>query len=244
MNMFWSGVLGILQGLTEFLPVSSSGHLVLVQSLIPGFSQPGILLDVVLHFGTLLAVLVFFWKDLFKLSFRYYLYLGLATIPAVIVGFLIKDKVDILFSSVRLVGISLMVTGVINLLTHKSKIGEKTLSFKNTFLVGIAQAVAIIPGISRSGSTIFAGVKQGVSPKEAARFSFLLSVPAIVGANILEILSLGQVEVEIPVYLVGFIFAFLAGLLAIKLVIRFLEKKKFLVFSIYCFVIGALSFLL
>lgn len=244
MNIFWSGALGILQGLTEFLPVSSSGHLVLVQSLIPGFFQPGILLDVILHFGTLLAVLVFFWKDLFKLSFRYYLYLALATIPAVVVGFLIKDKADLLFGSIRVVGISLMVTGIINLLTHKSKIGDKSLGLKNTFLVGIAQAIAIIPGISRSGSTIFAGVKQGISPREAARFSFLLSAPAIIGANVLEIFSLGSVKVDVPVYLVGFVCAFLAGLIAIKLVIGFLEKKKFLVFAIYCLIVGAFTFLL
>lgn len=243
MSYIWSLVLGVLQGFTEFLPVSSSGHLVLVQSLIPGFSQPGVLFDVCLHFGTLFAVLFFFRKRLFKLSFKYILYIVVATIPAVIVGFLLKDYIHRLFSSVTVVGVALIFTGLLNYLTSKHKEEEKSLDYKKSIFVGLMQAFAIIPGISRSGSTIFAGVKSGLSSKDAAEFSFLISVPAIIGANILEIyLSWGEKINYIP-YIIGFIAAFISGILAIKLVLKLLEEKKFKIFAFYCLALGIITLL-
>jgi undecaprenyl-diphosphatase len=243
MNYIWSLVLGILQGFTEFLPVSSSGHLVLVQSLIPGFSQPGVLFDVCLHFGTLFAVLFFFKEKLFKLSFKYILYIIVATIPAVIVGFFLKDYIHSLFSSVEVVGVALIVTGLLNYLTYKHKEEKKSLDYKKSIFVGLMQAFAIIPGVSRSGSTIFAGVKSGLSSEDAAEFSFLISVPAIIGANILEIYSNWGEKINYIPYIIGFIAAFVSGIFAIKLVLKFLEEKKFKIFAFYCLALGIITLL-
>ena len=244
MNYIWALVLGILQGFTEFLPVSSSGHLVLVQSLIPGFSQPGILFDVFLHFGTLFAVLFFFRKKIFELSWKYVLYIVIATIPAVLIGFFLKDSIEILFSSVEIVGIALIITGLLNFLTHKHKEEIKELDSKKSVFVGFIQGFAIIPGISRSGSTIFAGIKSGLSSKDAAEFSFLISVPAIVGANVLEIYSSWGESINYVPYLIGFISAFISGIFAIKLVLKFLEEKKFKIFAFYCLILGLITLLI
>jgi undecaprenyl-diphosphatase len=245
MSVLSSIFLGILQGLTEFLPVSSSGHLVLAQSFIPGFYQAGVTFDVILHFGTLFAVLFYFRGKLLKLGIKYLEFLVVATIPAVIIGFLFKGAIEGLFSSVKLVGVALILSGVLNLITYKADSLGKSLNFKNTFLVGVAQAAAIIPGLSRSGSTIFAAVKQGIKPKEAVEFSFLLSVPAILGANILEILGSGTGNGIFPIqYLFGFIAAFISGFFAIGVVLKFLLARKFNYFAFYCFFLGALALIL
>lgn len=243
MEYIWALVLGVLQGFTEFLPVSSSGHLVLVQSIIPGFSQPGVLFDVVLHFGTLLAILFFFRKRILSLTWKYILYIVIATIPAVIVGFLFKDTISILFSSVEVVGVALVITGLLNFSTFKHKEENKSLDSKKSTFVGMMQAFAIIPGISRSGSTIFAGIKTGLSSKDAAEFSFLISVPAIIGANVLEIYSFGGESINYVSYLIGFIAAFISGIIAIKMVLKFLKEKKFKIFSIYCLILGMIVLL-
>lgn len=243
MSYIWSLVLGILQGFTEFLPVSSSGHLVLFQSLIPGFSQPGVLFDVCLHFGTLFAVLFFFRKKIFKLPFKYILYIFIATIPAVIIGLLVRDSISILFSSVEVVGVALLLTGLINFLTSKQRQEGKSLDYKKSIFIGLMQAFAIIPGISRSGSTIFAGTKSGLSSKDAAKFSFLVSVPAIVGANILEVYSNWGESINYVQYFIGFLSAFVSGIIAIKLVLKFLEEKKFKVFAFYCLALGVIILL-
>lgn len=242
MNYLTSVFLGVLQGATEFLPVSSSGHLALVQSLIPGFNQPGVLFDVILHFGTLFAVLWFFRRELFRLPLKYIGYLVIGTIPSVILGFLLKDKIGLIFQSTKLIGVALIVTGILNLLTGKTKLGKKLLNTKKSFFVGLAQAIAIIPGISRSGATIFAGTAQGLKAEEVVRFSFLLSVPAILGANLLEIIGNPQVgSVPMGIYFVGFLAAMLAGIIAIRLVLRLLIGKKFKFFAYYCFAAGALA---
>ncbi|MBU0998385.1 undecaprenyl-diphosphate phosphatase [Patescibacteria group bacterium] len=243
MDYIWSLVLGVLQGFTEFLPISSSGHLVLVQSLIPSFRQPGVLFDVCLHFGTLFAVLFFFRKKLFKLSFKYILYIVVATIPAVIVGYILKDSISSLFSSVGIVGVALVITGLLNFLTSKQKEEEKSLDYKKSLFIGLMQAFAIVPGISRSGSTIFAGTKSGLSSKDAAEFSFLMSVPAIIGANILEVYSNWGESINYITYFIGFLAAFISGVLAIKIVLKFLEDKKFKVFAFYCLVLGIITLL-
>lgn len=244
MNILISAGLGILQGLTEFLPVSSSGHLTIVQSLIPRFSQPGVLFDVMLHFGTILAVLVFFRKTILKISFKYLMFLVLASIPAAFFGFLFKHQFEAMFSNVKLVGFALLITGVINLLTHLAKKQAKILDAKKSILIGLMQAVAIIPGVSRSGSTIFAGVKLGLTAEDAATFSFLLSVPAVLGANLLEIISDHSGVMNWGPYGVGMLFSFITGSLAIGLVIKFLKRGWFKYFAIYCFVIGLLALIL
>lgn len=245
MEIVYAVFLGILQGLTEFLPVSSSGHLVLAQSVIPGFTQPGITFDVILHAGTLFAVLWYFRKTILKISSRYLFLLGLGTVPAGLVGYFFQANIETLFSGTKLVGFALLVTALLNYLTDKTEAAKDKVSWKNSLIVGIAQAVAIVPGISRSGATIFAGSSVGIKAKKAAEFSFLLSVPAILGANILQFASHGVNGGLSPFfYLVGFVSAFVTGFFAIGWVIKFLLAKKFKLFALYCLVVGALALLL
>jgi undecaprenyl-diphosphatase len=246
MNALLAGFLGIVQGLTEFFPVSSSGHLVLFQKLIPGFSQPGMAFDVILHFATLFAVLFYFRNDIPKLSLKYVWFLGVGTIPAVIVGLLFKNQIEAMFDTGSTLWIEFMISGLINLGIWRMVTKAKEINTKNSFVTGIAQAIAIIPAISRSGATIFSGVAQGIKPEEAVKFSFLMSVPAVLGANILELTkftgNLGTFSAF--EYLIGFFFAFVAGFIAIKLVTKLLLNKKFLYFAIYCFVIGGVALLI
>jgi undecaprenyl-diphosphatase len=242
MNTISAIFLGIIQGLTEFLPVSSSGHLVLAQSLIPGFSQPGIVFDVVLHFATLFAVLFYFRLSILKLAPKYYLFLAIGTIPAVLVGLLFKDSIEAMFATTRFLGIQFIISGLIILWIDRTKQAKGEVTAKNSFVTGIAQAIAIIPAISRSGSTILSGVLQKVEPKKAVEFSFLLSVPAILGANILEIASHGVGEGVFSLnYLLGFIAAFISGFFAIGIVFKFLLNRRFKLFAYYCFALGIIS---
>ena len=242
MDITYAVGLGVLQGLTEFLPVSSSGHLVLAQSLIPNFSQPGVFFDVVLHLGTLTSVVVYFFRSILKLSRGMLAGLFLGSVPAGVVGIAFFEQIEGLFSSVLLVGFALLVTAALNFLTDKSDPKKKEVSLKDSFLVGIAQAIAIIPGISRSGATIFASSRLGIRKEKAAEFSFLLSVPAILGANALQFIrhSNGVMD-DFWFYAVGFFAAAASGLLAIKIVYSLLLKNKFVVFSVYCLVVGVLS---
>ena len=243
MSYLWALFLGILQGLTEFLPISSSGHLVIAQSLIPGFSQPGVLFDVTLHFGTLFAILFFFRKKILKISWKYLFYIYVATIPAVFVGLFLQSYVTKLFSSVFTVGFALVVTAFLNYLTSKNKEQEKKLDIKRSLFIGLMQAFAIIPGVSRSGSTIFAGVKSGLSKKDTAEFSFLMSVPAVLGANLLEIYTNLGTKIDLLNYIIGFLAAFVSGIFAIKVVLNFLERDKFKIFFIYCLILGIIILL-
>ena len=245
MNFLAALVLGVVQGLAEFLPISSSGHLVLAQSLIPGFSQPGVVFDVILHFGTLLSVLVFFRKKLhIFLNIRFIGLLVVATLPVALIGLLFKDQVEGMFTSVRVVGFALLITGTMNLWVDRLETKKTGLNSRNAFITGIFQAIAIIPGISRSGSTIFASAVQGISKREAAEFSFILSVPAVLGANILEIIANSQqVSGSYFPYFVGFLSAFITGILAIKLVFKVISGKHFEYFAYYCFIVGFLTIL-
>jgi len=245
MNLFWAAFLGLIQGITEFLPVSSSGHLVIVQSLIPNFNQPGVFFDVVLHLATLFAVVYFFRKRIFLLGQKYFILLIVGTIPAALIGYLFQSQLENMFGGINTVGIELIITGFLNLLVDKSVATSKTISIKNSFLVGIAQAIAIIPGISRSGATIFAGVKLGISRKEIAEFSFLLSVPAILGANILQFITHG-VGGDLPIiyYIVGFLAAFISGFISINFTLKALISKRFKWFAYYAFALGTVAIFL
>ena len=168
MNLFSSVFLGILQGLTEFLPVSSSGHLVLVQHLIPGFSQPGVLFDVVLHLGTFFSIVIYFRKAILKISRRYFFLIAVGTVPAVFFGLLFQSAIEDLFRSVQVVGFALLITAMMNYLTDRETKRGKKIPLKTAGIVGLAQAFALIPGISRSGSTIFVGTRLGITKKKAA----------------------------------------------------------------------------
>jgi undecaprenyl-diphosphatase len=244
MTFFHSIFLGILQGLTEFLPVSSSGHLVIAQELIPSFEQPGVLFDVVLHAGTLIAILFFFRKKILSLSQKYLAMLIIGTIPAVFVGIFFSSYIENLFTSLTVVGFALLLTAVMNFMTDKGilkkvrKIGPNK-GLPLSLIIGVFQAFAIVPGISRSGATIFAGSKFGFTKKQAAEFSFLLSVPAVFGANVLQFSKYGgDNNINIFYYLIGFLAAFISGYLAIGFVIKTLLAKKFKYFAVYCAVVG------
>lgn len=262
----WDAILlGLIQGLTEFLPVSSSGHLTLGKALI-GISQEGILFEVVVHFGTLLAVVTAFWPDvvwLFRgtLAFllrrkapalprkdpsaepvRYVGYLILATIPAVIVGLFFKESIEAAFANPILAAYLLLATGVILLLSRLGLNANGDVNRTKSMLIGISQALAILPGISRSGTTIATGMLLGVAREEAARFSFLMAIPAIAGAFVLQLkdaLTAPPDRAFLLALLAGFITSYLSGLLAIKALMSVVRRGRFDYFAWYCFAVGA-----
>jgi undecaprenyl-diphosphatase len=259
MSIFQSIFLGIVQGLTEFLPISSSGHLVLFQSLF-GLKEPPIFFDVMLHLGTLLAVVVYFWTDIWGIikgivsilkrkeenrePARFFLWILLATIPTGLLGFLFKDWFESFFSKPKMVGIMLIVTGLVLWLTRWAQKDGKPLGrmgWLDSILIGIAQGLAIIPGISRSGATISTGLFCGLNRELSARFSFLLSIPAILGATLLEMDKMNS-ETPLPLWttLIGFAIAFGIGILALNLLIKIIRMGKISNFSYYCCGVGVL----
>lgn len=239
-----SALLGVVQGFTEFLPISSSGHLVIFQSLLK-FNEPGILFEAILHMGTIFSVVWYFRDYLKKITANEIKLLVIGTIPAGIVGVLFKSQVEALFDSTKLVGIAFLFTAGLNYFMDKRG-GKKT--EPDTFdaiLIGLAQAFAIIPGISRSGSTIFAGKSLKLDSYSAARFSFLLSIPAILGANVVQIASHGlEINSSYIVYFVGFIASFVTGILSIKILIDFLQENRMKLFSVYLVIVGLATILL
>jgi undecaprenyl-diphosphatase len=242
-------ILGIVQGITEWLPVSSSGHLVIAGSILG--IENSVFLDFVLHIGTLLAVVGYYRKDIIDICVHFLrrdfsskpgrlgIYLIIATLPLVFVGILIKDYLDSLFSSVMIVAYGLIFTGVVLLLT-RHRVGRKELDGKRSFFIGIAQLIAILPGVSRSGMTISMGLFQGLKPEEAARFSFLLSIPAILGATLLSFIASISVLEPWPVLVAGLISSFLCGILVLKFLLSIIKKDSFWLFSIYCILLGSL----
>ncbi len=270
MSLLQSVIMGIVQGLTEFLPVSSSGHLVLSASLLGIKTDTGIVFEVMLHMGTLISVIVVFYKDILQMVSEFFtmsrdilkgrglrLYSNpyrvmlvmvlVATIPTGIIGILFNDFFQRTFSSLRIVSIMLLVTGTLLYIANKIEAGKKgpsQIKVSDAVIVGIFQGLAITPGISRSGSTIFAGLTRGFTRELATRFSFIMSIPAIFGAAVLE---LGDYFGSAPstqnftVILAGMAAAILSGTFAIKLLIKVLSRGKLHYFSYYCWVLGASS---
>jgi len=252
-SFFAAIILGIIQGLTEFLPVSSSGHLALTQHLIPGFDveKTGVVFDLLLHVATLLAVLIFFRKRLYRLTCavfdrqmveerRLIFLLFIATLPIVIVGFLLKDQIENVKNYPVAVSALLCVTGLLLFIPGWVKgRAEHGHSTRSAILMGMGQAFAILPGISRSGSTIAVGMLAGVRPSLAAEFSFLLAIPAIGGAMVLKMKDLSSIPSEnLAAYGAGMVAAFLTGLLAIYAVLAVIKRGKFAMFGFYCLFIG------
>jgi undecaprenyl-diphosphatase len=254
--MLESILLGILQGLTEFLPVSSSGHLVLAQELMAGFDGPAAAFDVLLHGGTLAAVLVYFREDLLQIvsgvlrpgdgGWKLPVLLIVGSIPAGIVGILFSDAIKPLFTAPEVAAVGLLLTSGILAAAwrirgrgHRSLAG---LTLMSALLIGMAQAFAIVPGISRSGSTIAMGMFLGFAGREAARFSFLLSIPAIGGALVLESGVLFRVGMPVS-YLVGALAAALVGWASIDVLMKLLDRENLLPFVVYCAALGSLSLL-
>jgi undecaprenyl-diphosphatase len=248
MGLFKAIILGIVQGITEFLPISSSGHLVIFQYFME--INEGLTMDVFLHFGTLLAVVVVFWDDIIgmitlKSEYRkltYYVVLG--SIPAGVIGILFEDLFARLFSTPTVVGFALLVTGL--LLWLSDRLGEEersleNMKFSDAVVVGFAQALAIIPGISRSGSTIVGGLFNGLERKLAAKFSFLLSIPVIGGATLLktkDLVTVGFGNLTFMELAGGTLSAAIAGYFSVKLLLKLVNQEKLSIFAYYCWVVG------
>ena len=247
-------VLGIIQGLTEFLPVSSSGHLELGKAILGDHSIPeeSLMFTVVLHFATALSTIVVFRKDIFYilkglLTFKwnddtqFIVKIVVSMIPAVVVGLFFEEQMEQLFGGkILLVGCMLIVTAILLFLADKAKDTDKKVSFKNALVIGISQAIAILPGISRSGATISTSVLLGNDKTKAARFSFLMVVPLIFGKIAKDVLS-GELTYESHNFTslaIGFIVAFVAGLFACTWMISIVKKSKLSYFALYCILVG------
>jgi undecaprenyl-diphosphatase len=252
MSYFDAIILGIVQGLTEFLPVSSSGHLVLVQQFMQ-VKEAGLAFDLVLHLGTLVAVFIYFRAAIWRLiqalfgggtpeDRKMILWLVIGTIPAGVIGYLFEDYFEQAFGSPVNTSWALIITGAILLATRFVRAGDRPISFQSSVWMGIGQAVAILPGISRSGTTIATGLFVGVKPSQAAEFSFLLSIPVIAGAVLLKAKEIIHTPVElIGPYLAGMLVSLLFGLLSVYVVLATVKRGKFAYFAYYCFAVGALG---
>jgi undecaprenyl-diphosphatase len=259
-------ILGIVQGATEFLPVSSSAHLVLVPWLLQ-WKDPGLAFDTMLHLGTLLAVVAFFWSELLTLAVgllksmrdrslsgnpegRTAWLLLAATGPAAVLGFLFEDFFEGLFAQPVWVGLLLLCTGALLALGERCSrrvIKMSEMRWLDAVLVGLGQAMAIAPGISRSGATMSVGLWRGLRREAAARFSFLLSVPIILGAGLFQLKELLEMPSESPsaqTLLVGLVAAAISGFLSIRFLLSYLRTRRLYPFAVYCWVAGALSVLL
>ncbi len=264
MNLIQAFILGVLQGATEFLPVSSSGHLVLVPWLL-GWDSPGLVFDAVVHWGTALAVVVYFWRDWVSMAqavFRSLLdrsladsqarlawFIVLGTIPAALLGYLLEDFFEAMFGRPAAAAGFLLVTAAILTISERLSSRQRsldTLTWLDALLVGLAQALAILPGISRSGSTIAAGLARGLRREAAARFSFLLATPIILGAGLLKVVDLAQMgglAVQAPALIVGFVTAGLVGFGCIHFLMRYLQRRRLYPFAVYCAVAGVVCLL-
>ncbi|MCG8604120.1 undecaprenyl-diphosphate phosphatase [bacterium] len=265
-----AALLGIVQGLTEFLPVSSSGHLVLAKAIF-GVEESGIAFEIFVHFGTLLAVLTVFKQDIWNIlkeskslarrhkqdqsdqslsesgdGSRLLIFLIIGTAPAALLGYLYKDVFESFFSDPVFVCGMLIITGVILLITKFAKQGQ-SLNYRNSFIIGLAQVGAFFPGISRSGTTISAGLLFGLKPVESARFSFLLAVPLIAGVTVIksaELIMSPPSTSELFSLMLGCFFAFLSGLLAIKWLLGIVQRSRIDRFAYYCFAIGIIGLII
>jgi len=254
-SIFQALVLGIVQGIAEFLPISSTAHLILVPYFL-GWPDPGLSFDVALHVGTLLAVLAFFWKDWLNIFGSTYknlktnglkswkndllFLLVIGTIPGAIFGVLLESKADTVFRSPVLIACTLILAGILLYWADKNFKGGKDLkelNLKDSIIIGLAQTVAIIPGVSRSGATITAGLTRKLNKISAARFSFLLSTPIIAGAALIKLPHLFKEGITAPI-LVGILASAISGFFAIKYLLKFLEKRGYAVFFWYRLLLG------
>ena len=272
MTLIESIILGIVQGLTEPLPVSSSAHLVIVPALIPGFHQPSVAFDVLLHLGTLLAVVFFLRREIGELfaslmpdkaqgdpasgtaagekaaNRRMVLWIMVSTFLTGVIGILFKDRIESLFESVEITACMLFITGILLFLSDRVKTnarGKEEMNLTDGIVLGLVQAVALIPGISRSGSTITFGIFRGLERKTSARFSFLLSIPAIGGAVILKSADLLRLPAsDLPALGAGFFAAAVTGFLSLKLLFAIINKTGLSLFAYYCWFAGAATLII
>ncbi len=256
MNVFEAFFLGLIQGITEFLPVSSSGHLEISKKIFGDIftSQESFLLTLSLHFATAISTIIVFRKDIalifkelfqFKKndSFYFSIYIIISMIPAAFVGIFFEDFINNLFKdNLMLVGSMLILTSFLLFLTDRKKINKIKISYLSALLIGLVQAIAILPGLSRSGATIAIAIIIGVNREKASRFSFLMVIPLIIGGMIKNLLSLPQnFNFEVDILFVGFMSALVTGVFACKLMIALVNKSKLKYFGIYCLIIGLIT---
>jgi len=269
MSVWLAAFMGLIQGLTEFLPVSSSGHLVLIHSLFGAAAEHNsMMFDILLHLGTLISVFICYWSDIKALILEFFQFVPdichgkpqinknpvrrmmimilIATAPMVIMPF-VKDYIEVFFNSPQIVGVMLLVTAALLFIGDRVPAGKKkaaTASWFDALIVGFMQLVAVIPGISRSGTAITGGKLRGFTRSLSVKFSFLLSIPVIIGANVFSVVDAIQDGFDpslIFPYIVGILFAAVSGIFAIRLVNLITKKNNFNVFSIYCAIVGVIT---
>ena len=268
LSFFQAVILGLVQGLAEFLPISSSGHLALLQHFFHIEGDSVLIFAVMLHLGTLVSVFIVYWKDIAKLIYelcrcikdictgkgprinanptrRLGFMIIVATIPTAIMGLTLNDVFGAMYTSMLIIGVSLVITGTILFVAEKVGREEKSvteMSFLHALFIGVMQGIAITPGISRSGSTLFGGLISGLNREFAVRFAFLISIPSILGSVVVELpeaLKAGVPDGTAGPMIVGIIVAAVSGLIAIKTMIRIVSKKKLSIFSYYTWIVGA-----
>ncbi len=258
MNWYQAIILGLLQGFTEFLPVSSSGHMEIGKVIFGINAESNLYFTIAVHGATVLSTLVVFRNEIIRLfgntlKFRlnddtiYILKIVISMIPVGLAGLFLKSRIETLYSgNMTLVGFMLLVTASLLSISHFIKRKEKPIGFIDAFIIGVAQAIAVIPGISRSGATISTGMLLGNKKDELARFSFLMVLVPVVGANLIEIMEPGMIQnnTATGVILLGAIAAFISGFLACTWMINLVRRSKLIWFAIYCFIIGVLTLLL
>ena len=254
MSTLQAAILGLVQGLGEFLPISSSAHLVLIPWLFK-WNDPGLTFDIALHIGTLIAVAIYFWKDWLKLitkgltdvrstEGKLFWYLVAATIPGAVVGFLLEKKAETIFREPILIATMLILLGV--LLYWADRRGVKhiemnRITFRTSLFIGLSQALAIIPGVSRSGITMTMGLLMGLTREGAARFSFLLAAPIIFGAALLKLpFLISNPSILTINFIIGILVSFVIGILSIGFLLRYVQTNNFLPFAWYRFILGSL----
>ncbi|WP_297981750.1 undecaprenyl-diphosphate phosphatase [uncultured Methanobrevibacter sp.] len=264
MDIIQAIIIGLVQGLTEFLPVSSSAHLIFAQQAL-GVVDVGLAFDVLLHVGTLVAVIVYFFNDIIEMIKGFFLSLVdlkegkfipelkrdpykklawltiIATIPVGVVGILFNDIVEELFTGLTVPAFLLLITGCLLYASQRMNSGRidvSKITVKEALIMGCGQALAILPGLSRSGTTIATGLFAGLDKEFAAKFSFILSIPAILGAAVVQLKDLGSANIELSVCIAGFIVAAISGYFAISFLLKLVREKSLDIFAYYCWIVG------
>ncbi len=268
MDIIQAIIIGLVQGLTEFLPVSSSAHLIFIQHAL-GLTNVPLAFDVLLHVGTLVAVIAYFFNDIIEMIKGFFLSLIdlkdgkflsevrhdpykklawltiVATIPVGIVGVLFNDIVEAMFTGLSIPSFLLLITGCLLYFSQRMNSGRinlNNMTLKETLIMGCGQALAILPGLSRSGTTIASGLFAGLDKEFAAKFSFIISIPAILGAGVFQLKDLSGGSIEIGACLAGFIIAAISGYLAISFLLKLIREKSLDIFAYYCWIVGAIIF--
>ncbi|MDO5849811.1 MAG: undecaprenyl-diphosphatase UppP [Methanobacteriaceae archaeon] len=264
MDIIQAIIIGLVQGLTEFLPVSSSAHLIFAQHFL-GVTEPSLAFDVLLHLGTLIAVIAYFWRDILQMIIAFFLSLVdlvkgnflkevradpykkltwlviIGTIPVGVVGYLFNDIVESLFTGVSIPAFFLLITGCLLYFSQRANSGDidlKNMTWKETLIVGCGQACALLPGLSRSGTTIATGLFLGLDKEFAAKFSFILSIPAILGAAVFQLKDVTATNIELLPWIIGFLVAVISGYLAISFLLKLIKERSLDIFAYYCWIVG------